>query len=67
MIDSTYMVIMGQIACYTGKPVTWDPVVKSDFEFEPRLADVTLDLEPSIKPDATGNYPLPLPGLTKFL
>ena len=24
MIDSTYMAIMGQMACYTGKPVTWE-------------------------------------------
>ena len=24
MIDSTYMAIMGQLACYSGKPVTWE-------------------------------------------
>jgi len=67
MIDSNYMGIMGQIACYTGKPVQWEQVVKSDIEFEPKLADARLDMPPPTKPDATGNYPLPIPGFTKML
>ena len=67
MIDSTYIGIMGQIACYTGKRVTWDQMMAADFEFEPKLADVTLDMEPPTKPDASGNYPLPVPGFTKYL
>lgn len=67
MIDSTVTAIMGQIACYTGKPVRWEQVQAADFEFEPKLAEVRLDQEPSIKPDATGNYPLPVPGLTDYL
>lgn len=67
MIDSTTTAIMGQIACYTGKPVRWEQVQAADFEFEPKLAEVRLDQEPSIKPDATGNYPLPVPGLTDYL
>ena len=66
MIDSTYMAIMGQIACYAGKPVTWDEMLAADFEFEPKIADATLDMDAPTKPDATGNYPLPLPGITKI-
>ena len=58
---------MGQIAAYTGKPVTWEQTVAADFEFEPKLADVRLDMPAPIKPDATGNYPLPKPGFTKLL
>jgi myo-inositol 2-dehydrogenase/D-chiro-inositol 1-dehydrogenase len=67
MIDSTYMAVMGQLACYSGKPVTWEQMMAADFEFEPKLADVRLDMPPSITPDATGNYPLPKPGLTDYL
>lgn len=67
MIDSTYMGIMGQIACYTGKPVTWEEMMKADFEFAPKIADVNLDMDAPTKPDATGNYPLPVPGVTKYL
>jgi myo-inositol 2-dehydrogenase / D-chiro-inositol 1-dehydrogenase len=67
MIDSTYMAVMGQIAAYTGKPVTWEQVLAADFEFEPKVAEVTLDMAPPTLPDETGNYPLPLPGLTELL
>jgi predicted dehydrogenase len=66
MIDSTYMAIMGQIACYTGKPVTWEQMMAADFEFEPKLADVRLDMPAPTEPDQTGNYPLPVPGFTNY-
>jgi myo-inositol 2-dehydrogenase / D-chiro-inositol 1-dehydrogenase len=66
MIDSTYVAIMGQLACYCGKPVTWDQMMAADFEFEPKLADVRLDMDAPAKPDASGNYPLPVPGVTKY-
>jgi predicted dehydrogenase len=66
MIDSTLMSIMGQIACYTGKPVTWEQMTAADFEFAPKLADVRLDMQAPIKPDATGNYPLPKPGFSAY-
>ena len=42
-------------------------LLAANFEFEPKLADVRLDMEASIKPDATGNYPLPKPGFTNYL
>jgi myo-inositol 2-dehydrogenase / D-chiro-inositol 1-dehydrogenase len=67
MIDSTYMSIMGQLAVYSGKPVQWEQVQKADFEFEPKLADVRVDMPPPTKADAAGNYPLPIPGVTDFL
>lgn len=66
MIDSTRMAIMGQLACYSGKPVTWEQVAAADFEFTPKLAEVRLDMSSPIKPDAEGNYPLPRPGITDF-
>ncbi len=66
MIDSTYMAIMGQIASYTGKQVTWDQMLAADFEFEPKLADVRLDMPPATQPDASGNYPLPIPGFVDY-
>ncbi len=66
MIDSTYMAIMGQIASYTGKQVTWDQMLTADFEFEPKLADTRLDMPSPIQPDAAGNYPLPMPGFTDY-
>jgi myo-inositol 2-dehydrogenase / D-chiro-inositol 1-dehydrogenase len=67
MIDSTYMAIMGQLACYSGKPITWEEMMASDFEFKPGVAEVRLDMPAPVKPDAGGNYPLPLPGMTKYM
>jgi myo-inositol 2-dehydrogenase/D-chiro-inositol 1-dehydrogenase len=67
MIDSTMMGVMGQIAVYTGKPVTWEEMAAADFEFEPKVAEATLEMDPPIVPDETGNYPLPMPGITKLL
>lgn len=66
MIDSTYMAIMGQLACYSGKTVTWEQMMGADFEFEPKIPDVRLDMDAPVKPDKTGNYPLPVPGVTKY-
>ena len=67
MIDSTYMAVMGQISVYTGKPVTWEQMMAADFEFEPKVEEVTLRMEPPTLPDESGNYPLPIPGVTRFL
>jgi myo-inositol 2-dehydrogenase/D-chiro-inositol 1-dehydrogenase len=66
MVDSTYMAVMGQIACYSGQPVTWEQMMAADFEFEPKIANVRLDMDAPVKPDATGNYPLPKPGFEKY-
>jgi len=66
MIDSTVTGIMGQIACYTGKPVTWKEMMDADFEFEPKVEEVTLDMDPPVRVDDTGNYPLPIPGVTNY-
>ncbi len=66
MIDSTIMAIMGQIANYTGEAVTWEQMLAADFEFGPKVDDVRLDMEPPTRPDETGNYPLPIPGITRF-
>jgi len=64
MIPSTLVVIMGQVACYTGKVVTWDELVKSSFSFGP--LEGNFEMEPPTKPGADGNYPLAIPGKTKL-
>jgi hypothetical protein len=42
-------------------------MMQATFEFEPKLADVRLEMDAPVVPDATGNYPLPKPGLTEYL
>ena len=66
MARSTLVAVMGQLACYSGRELTWDQVSQSDFAFLPKPEDVRLDMEPPVRPDAAGNYPVPMPGLTTF-
>ena len=67
MARSTMIGIMGQISCYTGKEVTWEQVSASDFYFPPKPEDVRADMEPPVKPDAEGIYPVYIPGVTKLI
>jgi myo-inositol 2-dehydrogenase/D-chiro-inositol 1-dehydrogenase len=66
MARSSQVAVMGQLTCYCGRELTWDQVSKSNFVFTPKAADVRLDMEPPVKPDAEGNYPVPVPGITEF-
>lgn len=65
MAASTMSTVLGQLACYTGKPLKWDDVAQSDFQFGPAPEVANFDTPPPSKPDAEGNYPLPKPGLYK--
>jgi len=67
MVRSTLIANMGQISCYTGREVTWDQISTSDFYFAPKPEDVRPDMEAPVKPDAEGNYPVFIPGVTKLL
>ena len=68
MARSTLVGIMGQLSCYSGKEVTWEQVVKSDYCYAPKPEDCTMDMAPPTKPDANGVYPVcAMPGVTKNL
>ncbi len=67
MYNSTMIGVMGQVACYTGKPVKWDEIWKSDFSFGPPPEKVTMNMEPPTRPEKNGDYPIPVPGETKIL
>ena len=67
MSNSTMVGILGQLACYSGKPITWKGVWESDFGFGPPPEKASFDMELPTRPDKTGNYPLPMPGVTKLL
>lgn len=65
MANSTMTAVMGQMACYSGKQVTWDQVCESDHTFGP--VGTSFDMEPPKKPDPDGNYPIAVPGKTKVI
>ncbi len=67
MVGSTMIGVLGQIACYTGKSTKWDEAYKSNLCHGPKPEESNFDTKPPSVPAATGNYPLPLPGVTKLL
>jgi myo-inositol 2-dehydrogenase / D-chiro-inositol 1-dehydrogenase len=61
--DSTLTAILGRMATYSGKLVTWEEAVKSTVSYGPeRLA---WDATPRSKPGADGIYPCAVPGVTQ--
>jgi len=67
MNRSTMIGVLGQIACYTGKATTWEEAYSSNLQFGPPPEESTFDTPPPSVADESGNYPLPLPGITKLL
>ena len=67
MARSTMIGVMGQIACYTGKEVSWEEVNKSDFYYPPKPEECHDGMEPPTKPGANGSYPVPAPGRVKMI
>ena len=66
MAKSTMVTVLGQLAVYTGQPLRFEEVAAMDFAYRPLPEDTTLTMEPPTLPDATGNYPLPKPGITNL-
>jgi len=54
--------IMGRAAVHSGRVITWDEMLKSNFFFCPNIDQLTADSPPPVKPDANGRYPAPIPG-----
>ena len=67
MARSTMVTIIGQLSCYTGREATWAEAMKSTFSLGPKPEECSFDMEPPVKPDEKGNYPVPVPGVTQML
>jgi myo-inositol 2-dehydrogenase / D-chiro-inositol 1-dehydrogenase len=59
--------ILGRMAAESGKMITWEEAFASNLELAPGLERYTLDSTPPVMPDATGRYPIAMPGVTKVL
>ncbi len=62
---STMTSILGRMATYSGKMVTWDEAIGSDVSLMPQ--QYAWDAIPPVVPDSSGNYPIPVPGATNVV
>jgi len=56
--------IMGRAAVHSGKIITWDEVMASDFQFHAKVDELTANSPAPVQADAQGRYPAPVPGRT---
>jgi predicted dehydrogenase len=64
---SCFTAILGRMACESGKMITWEEGFASSVELAPGLENLTVDSDAPVMPDATGKYPVAMPGQTKVL
>ncbi len=62
---ATMTAILGRMATYSGKQVTWDEALASELDLAP--AELAWSADPPSLPDADGRYRLPIPGTTAAL
>ena len=56
--------IMGRAAVHTGKIVTWEEAMASNFQFCANVDELTEKSPAPVQADAQGRYPAPIPGKT---
>jgi predicted dehydrogenase len=62
---STLTAIMGRMANYTGKEITWEQALNSQQVLVPN--DLSWNSTPPTLPDSNGRYSIPKPGQTKLI
>ncbi len=59
---SNFADLMGRAAVHSGKLVTWDEMVNSEFQFVENIDDMDYDTRPPVEVGPDGFYPVPVPG-----
>ena len=55
--------LMGRAAVHSGKMITWDEAMASNFQFCADIDTMDYDTTPPVQPDEQGRYPAPVPGV----
>jgi len=64
---STMTAILGRMATYSGREITWEQAMASDFKIVPNEDELTYNSVPPVVLKTDGTYPIPVPGVTKFV
>ena len=60
---STFTAILGREACYSGKVVKWNKLLKKGHDLAPGIDNFTMASAPPVVPGPDGKYPVPVPGV----
>jgi predicted dehydrogenase len=60
---SSLVTAMGRMACHTGQVITYEDMLNCEHEFAPNADKLTLDGPSPLMADASGKYPVPMPGI----
>ncbi|MEX2288602.1 MAG: Gfo/Idh/MocA family oxidoreductase [Planctomycetaceae bacterium] len=63
--EASLITSMGRMAAHTGQIITRDDMFNCEHEFAPDVDKLTLDGPAPILADASGKYPIPLPGINR--
>jgi len=55
--------LMGRAAVHSGKIITWEQALASEFMFCPHIDKLAADSPAPVQADAEGRYPAPVPGV----
>jgi len=55
---------MGRAAVHSGKIITWEEAMASDFKFCPNVDELTASSSAPVQADPQGGYPAPIPRRT---
>ncbi len=61
---STMTAILGRMATYTGKEISWEDALNSDLSLADTDKLLSMDQEAPVLPDDNGDYPIPVPGVS---
>lgn len=66
---ATMSAILGRMATYGGKEVTWEEAYNSDIQLVPNFEQLAWDADPPVLPDPNNDmrYPVAVPGVTKVV
>ncbi len=62
---STMTAIMGRMATYSGKELSWDEAINSEIDIMPH--EYSFQATPPVVPNKNGEYPIPVPGVTRVV
>jgi predicted dehydrogenase len=65
MVNSTVLALLSQFVCHTGKQLSWQQAM--DSQYSVTLDRYDWDVQAPIKPDENGVYDIAIPGMTEFV